>query len=93
LFALLGSGLGAAAGTFYFNTRYELGETAYDEALDMLLDNPDFLDRIADDVLVREYGESEATLDAQNTVLDGLDAELDALTKELQDKLQEQGQR
>lgn len=55
MFGLLGAGLGVGFTTAFFKAQYPDDEAALEDALDALLDNPDFLDLVADEVMFQEY--------------------------------------
>ncbi|KIZ05227.1 hypothetical protein MNEG_2729 [Monoraphidium neglectum] len=81
LFGLLGAGLGVGLSTVYYKTQYDDSPEALAEALDALLEDPEFLDAVADEVLYSEY---QNNLEVANEQLDQLRNQL--LTEEIQKK-------
>jgi len=81
----LGALAGAAGVATYYTTQYDLSPGSADAALDDLLDNPDFLDALADEVLYRDYGNKLDLAGEEADALATIGEDMKALDELLED--------
>lgn len=81
MFGLLGAGLGVGLTTAYYKTQFDDSPEALADALDALLEDPEFLDAVADEVMYSEY---ENNMEVANEQLDQLRNQL--LTEDIKKK-------
>lgn len=67
LFGFLGLGLGVGGTVSYYNNIYDMSDEALENALDALMDDPDFKQAVADDLLFDFF---ESQVDDKNEQLD-----------------------
>jgi len=84
LFGFLGAGIGTAITATYYNTQYDLSDDSYEKALDALLDDPDFLSTVEDEVLYKAYGNQLDEFGENLENMQALDKELMSLKDDLE---------